>query len=943
MVALGPALRTTKTHLEFQVQSDSDAEEKSVVKRALIAHSMAQPASISSLPDDVLVVIFSLLNSASLRASACVCSAWTPVARHALSWQPLVQHRLCIAPWAASAAHPRDARVAPCPLLSGGVPLWQLLPLMPRMWPTCVRTAFFVAQNLEAVPSGESCPCVRVVRFAGPLGSDRAVVANTHFPTHSGVGSVPFVWAPPVSAAQRAGDAAPSRRSPSTSAAHAASVQFLAGAYMVAYFEVTIGSSSCNSSSSDVPPCTPPTHLGSAAATAAAAAAMDAARLSTVAVGLAGYSFPLSRRQPGWDAASFGWHGDDGRRFHCAPHGTDYGPRFGVGDTVGCGVVYAPAPLTASPRWALPALSPLVYVRTLLHEQQQRQRAHQPCGVGEEGSNTDAHAPQQPAAQVPRHAAASPLVHSAERWGALPLATAAAEWPTDAGNTIFFTLNGRLCGPAFSHVDLSRELFPAVGIDSHAVLRFNFGTCPGEAFRFDVRRFNAELLRRAAFPVLPHIPAAAAAELSRAALSHVLPSSGLTVAPPPPLALRGSPGGSASSPGADRTPPKLISVAPLPELEADTSTFVEAKDSGGAADTLLYNSDAALLVASPACVQALVPPPSLLQGHSRGGGLSAAAGDPPVQSLRDQLMPQSRARSSAGGVHGGGALAPPDQGEGAPTTTPKAPSQHPSDSSPPVPPCPLPRQDGNAAGLHLQGDARSWLLPSWPWPSPVGLSGATDSTQARSSSCAALPAAAPVVLEAQRATDAPPFSVVETGVPLTPSVFEQPALSALQHAMHARMLRVAAEHAARALDAEVRDVRQERRQLSTSFVAPSDSSGGADAAPAATDGGTDSPAVGGGGGESQAFLRKHSHQLLRRWFFDWRLAAAEPCGWRLDSDDDSDDEDVADQEFLDGIAAALAQRVAQLRVDADNERAARPEPAVVIPGGALVPLQDEAR
>ena len=44
--------------------------------------------------------------------------------------------------------------------------------------------------------------------------------------------------------------------------------------------------------------------------------------------------------QPGWVASSFGWHGDDGHVFH----GYGYGegsfrlPRFGAGDTVGCGM-----------------------------------------------------------------------------------------------------------------------------------------------------------------------------------------------------------------------------------------------------------------------------------------------------------------------------------------------------------------------------------------------------------------------------------------------------------------------------------------------------------------------------------------------------------------------------------------------------------------------------
>ena len=42
---------------------------------------------------------------------------------------------------------------------------------------------------------------------------------------------------------------------------------------------------------------------------------------------------------PGWDALSWGYHSDDGGIFH--RNGDmlrPYGPPFGVGDTVGCGI-----------------------------------------------------------------------------------------------------------------------------------------------------------------------------------------------------------------------------------------------------------------------------------------------------------------------------------------------------------------------------------------------------------------------------------------------------------------------------------------------------------------------------------------------------------------------------------------------------------------------------
>ena len=47
------------------------------------------------------------------------------------------------------------------------------------------------------------------------------------------------------------------------------------------------------------------------------------------------------RRMPGWDKHTIGYHGDDGNLFYETKQGSKYGPRFGKGDIVGCGISLA--------------------------------------------------------------------------------------------------------------------------------------------------------------------------------------------------------------------------------------------------------------------------------------------------------------------------------------------------------------------------------------------------------------------------------------------------------------------------------------------------------------------------------------------------------------------------------------------------------------------------
>jgi hypothetical protein len=41
---------------------------------------------------------------------------------------------------------------------------------------------------------------------------------------------------------------------------------------------------------------------------------------------------------PGWARGSWGYHGDDGKIFAEEGTGSNYGPTYGTGDVVGCGI-----------------------------------------------------------------------------------------------------------------------------------------------------------------------------------------------------------------------------------------------------------------------------------------------------------------------------------------------------------------------------------------------------------------------------------------------------------------------------------------------------------------------------------------------------------------------------------------------------------------------------
>ncbi len=58
---------------------------------------------------------------------------------------------------------------------------------------------------------------------------------------------------------------------------------------------------------------------------------------SDVCLGLAP-EFYKDTSMPGTDGASFGYYGNNGKRYNASSEGNSYGPTFGTGDTIGLGV-----------------------------------------------------------------------------------------------------------------------------------------------------------------------------------------------------------------------------------------------------------------------------------------------------------------------------------------------------------------------------------------------------------------------------------------------------------------------------------------------------------------------------------------------------------------------------------------------------------------------------
>ena len=57
-------------------------------------------------------------------------------------------------------------------------------------------------------------------------------------------------------------------------------------------------------------------------------------------IGVCTKAVPVAHKLPGWDKGSYGYHGDDGKKFRGCGAGEPYGPVYTTGDIVGCVVNY---------------------------------------------------------------------------------------------------------------------------------------------------------------------------------------------------------------------------------------------------------------------------------------------------------------------------------------------------------------------------------------------------------------------------------------------------------------------------------------------------------------------------------------------------------------------------------------------------------------------------
>ncbi|KAK9504990.1 hypothetical protein O3M35_009148 [Rhynocoris fuscipes] len=64
---------------------------------------------------------------------------------------------------------------------------------------------------------------------------------------------------------------------------------------------------------------------------------IDQGEQGYIGIGISSKNVNLNQL-PGWDSDSYGYHGDDGNKYHLSGNGKPYGPKFTTGDIIGCGI-----------------------------------------------------------------------------------------------------------------------------------------------------------------------------------------------------------------------------------------------------------------------------------------------------------------------------------------------------------------------------------------------------------------------------------------------------------------------------------------------------------------------------------------------------------------------------------------------------------------------------
>ncbi len=260
-----------------------------------VAAASADSPSLDELPDELLAHILSLLPLGSVPSAAAASRSLAGALCEPV-WKAHLCRLMGLAPERTSGRAP-ELQQRPG---GGNPPCWRRLLQIYAPPPTALIVHCSESKRLEA----HSLSCV----FTGKLGGDRAVRTNR-----------PLAPCPFSALRTYPAEIAGGGGSPASASACAGPNRLWVESCTVAYFEVSIGAIAENRGG-ELPESA--TH-----------------RAPCVSVGLSTASFPLQRKQAGWDQHSIGYHGDDGHIFHGGGLGLGrHGPPFGSGDTVGCGI-----------------------------------------------------------------------------------------------------------------------------------------------------------------------------------------------------------------------------------------------------------------------------------------------------------------------------------------------------------------------------------------------------------------------------------------------------------------------------------------------------------------------------------------------------------------------------------------------------------------------------